>query len=154
MFIHNKKPFEFASLPFSLIQAIIWNYQNRVPKCNLFLESNHKIFQPSKYVLKLFKFLEEAWKLPVHCWLWHLQQCGWIGPLGETQPWEKQHVRDLSAAPALSDCSWIVEQRCPSTCSSILSPLRVTGIQWSGWNMSIFSCVNCPTLRRISTSRI
>lgn len=60
-------------------------------KCNLFLESEHEIFQPSKHVLKLFKFREEEWKLPVQRRLGHLQQCGGIDSAGGTQPWEKQH---------------------------------------------------------------
>lgn len=74
-------------------------------------------------VLKFFKFVEEEWKLPVQRGLWHLQQCGWIGSAGGMQPWV-QGVCQLLQLDHQADC--------PSTCSSILSPLRVTGIQWSG----------------------
>lgn len=55
-------------------------------KGDLFLESKHEIFQLSEHVLKLFKLLEEEWKLPVQRGLWHLQQRGWIGSAGAMQP--------------------------------------------------------------------
>lgn len=76
-------PFPSSKLLFQITKPCTW-------KCNLFLESKHEIFQPSKHVLKLFKFLEEEWKLPVQGRLWHLQQCSGIGSAGGTQPWEKQ----------------------------------------------------------------
>ena len=48
----------------------------------------------------------------------------------ERSYWEKQHARGLSAAPSLSNCSWIVEQHsvahppAPASC--------LIGIGWSG----------------------
>lgn len=64
-----------------------------------------KSFSLPSNVLKLFKFLEEEWKQPVQCGLWHLQQWGRIGSAGGAQPWEKQRVRGLLPAPAAAGSS-------------------------------------------------
>lgn len=71
-------------------------------KFDLLLESKYEISQPSEHVLKLFKFLEEEWKLPVQSGLWHLQQCGWMGSAGATQPLGKAvHEGSVSCSNAV-----------------------------------------------------
>lgn len=91
MFIQNKKPSEFPSFPFSPPKLLFLVTKNTLctQKHNLFLESKHKIFQRSKHMFGKFKFLEKEWKVPLQPWLWHLQQQGWIGSAGGTQPWRK-----------------------------------------------------------------
>lgn len=155
MFIQNKKPFEFPSFPFSLIQAIISNYQNHV--CESVIYSWRASMKSFSFPNMFWNFLS-CWKKSGSCLCnagSGISSSGAESVLQEQRSrWEKQRARGPSAAPTLSGCSWIIEQCCPSTCSSILSPLRVTGVRWSGWNMRNPLCVSCPTLRCISALRI
>lgn len=57
MLIQNKKPFEFASFPFSLIRAIISNYQNHV---------RESVIYSWRACMKYFSLPNMLWNLS--CW--------------------------------------------------------------------------------------
>lgn len=87
MFIQNKKPFEFPSFPFSLIQAIIFNYQNHVCESVIY---SWRASMKSFSLLNMFWNFLSCWKKSGSC-LFNagsgiLQQRGWIGSAGATQP--------------------------------------------------------------------
>lgn len=144
MFIQNKKPFAFASFPFSLIQAIISNYENHVHESVIY--SWRASMKSFSFPNVFWNFLS-SWRKSGNC-LCNMDSGSSSSAAGSVLQEErspgKSSIGRLSAAPALSGCSWIIKQCCPSTCPSILSPLRVTGIWWSRWNMRNPSCVSCP----------
>lgn len=138
MFVQNKKAIWLCK--FSLIQAITWNYQNLVPKWRFIL--GEQPWNLSAFQVMFWNFLN-SWKKSGNCLCnadSGISSSAAGSVLQEEHSLGKSSVWGVCYLPQLQLDHQA--ELCPSTCSCILSPLRVTfkSIRWSGWNIRNPSC--------------